>query len=144
MDKKIIDLLYRSFDNTLTPRERELLDISLEQSEELRHEQERIAATRQVIAENSGGYFKPIFAERVMRRIQTLQKKPDPAYDLFEALVYMFRRVALVGVIAAIVLFSVQLLYKDNETSVINETISEMTLDDVLSSAFSPSLEDIL
>jgi len=144
MDNKIIDLLYRSFDNTLTPRERELLDSSLERSEELRHEQERIAAMRQVIAENNGGYFKPLFAERVMRRIQNLQNQPDPAYDLFESLVYMFRRVALVSVIAVIVLFSVQLLYKDNETSVINESISEMTLDDVLNEAFSTSLEDIL
>ncbi len=144
MDKKILDLLYRSFENTLTPQERELLDSSLEQSEELRQEQAGIAAARQMITVNSRMSFNPFFAERVMRRIQNLREKPDPAYDLFESLVYMFRRVAVACLIAVIILFSVQLFSKDNETSEINETISKMTLDDVLSSAFSPSLEDIL
>ncbi|MBN2411464.1 hypothetical protein JXQ31_07210 [candidate division KSB1 bacterium] len=144
MNKKILDLLYRSFENTLTPRQRELLDSTLERSEELRQEQARTTAARQIITENSRVSFKPFFTERVMRRIQDLQKKLDPAFTFFESFVYMFRRVAFVGVIAVIVLFSVQLFYKDNETSEINETISKMTLDDVLSSAFSPSLEDIL
>jgi len=144
MDKKILDLLYSSFDNTLTPREKEMLDSALEQSEELRREREKIAATRQIIAENSGETFKPFFAERVMRRLESLREKTDPALDLFESLVYMFRRVAFVGAVAAVILFSVQLLDTDHETNEINETVSEMTLDEVLNSAFSPSLEDIL
>jgi len=144
MDKNLIDLLYKSFENTLTPQEKELLDSSLERSAELRLEKEQIAAMRQVIAVNGGGTFKSFFAERVMRRIHEIQKNPDMANDFFESLVYMFRRVALIGIIAVIVLFSVQLFDKDTVTHVTEQTISEMTLDDVLNEAFSTSLEDIL
>ena len=42
MNKKVIDLLYRSFDGTLTPGEKKELNEALAKSQELREEKERI------------------------------------------------------------------------------------------------------
>lgn len=143
-DKNVLDLLYRSFDGDLTPGQKELLAKALEQSADLQTEQQRIAAMRRIVAEKGGGSFAPFFGTRVMRRINTIQTLPDRTTEFFDSMVHVFRQVALVGGIAVIVLFTVQLLHKDKEINLASETISEMTLDEVLGSAFSTSLEEVL
>ena len=102
MDKKILRLLYRSFDDELNQEEKERLDRALKGSEELREEKERILAQRQALAASSVFSFKPFFAERVMSRIESLGNKKNGFESFYETLLSMFRRFAIIG--AAILL----------------------------------------
>jgi len=143
-NKKTVDLLYRSFDGELTPDQQELLIKALQGSHELQRTQQRLSTMRRVVADNGSSHFAPFFVTRVMHRINTVQSMPDRAGEFFDSLAYVFRRVVLIGGIAVIVLFSVQLFQKDSEINLASETVSEMTLDDVLGSAFSTTLEEAL
>ena len=102
MNKTILKLLYRSFDDELNPEEKEHLDRALKESEELRKEKEQILAQRQALRESSAPSFKPLFAERVMNRIDTLGPKNNGFESFYETLILIFRRFAIVG--AAILL----------------------------------------
>ena len=102
MDKNILKLLYRSFDDELNPKEKERLDRALKESEELRKEKEQILLQRQALVKSSTPSFKPFFAERVMNRIETSGQKINGFESFHETLLLMFRRFAIVG--AAILL----------------------------------------
>ncbi len=102
MAKKILKLLYRSFDDELNPNEKERLDHALKGSEDLRKEKERILAQRQDIAESSAPSFSPFFAERVMNRIESLGRDKNALESFYETLLLMFRRFVIIG--AAILL----------------------------------------
>jgi anti-sigma factor RsiW len=102
MDNKILKLLYRSFDDELNEKEREQLEKAMKESKELQKEKERILAQRQALAESSSPSFKPLFAERVMNRIETLGQKNNGFESFYETLLLMFRRFAIIG--AAILL----------------------------------------
>ena len=65
MAKKILKLLYRSFDEELNQKEKERLDRALKESEKLRKEKDQILAQRQALAESSASSFEQFFAERV-------------------------------------------------------------------------------
>jgi hypothetical protein len=102
MDKKILKLLYRSFDDDLDKKEKDQLEEALQKSDALRKERERILAQRQAIRESPKSFFKPNFAERVMGRIDSLGEKKNGFETFYETLLAMFRRLALAG--AAILL----------------------------------------
>ena len=102
MDKKILKLLYRSFDNKLGEKEKKRLQEALHKSDALRKEKERILIQRQALAESPKPAFKPDFAERVIGRIESLGEKKNGLETFYEILLAMFRRLALVG--AAILL----------------------------------------
>ena len=102
MDKKILKLLYRSFDDELNEKELEQLEKALEQSEELQREKEHILAQRQALSKISALSFKPHFTERVMNRIEKLGPQNNGFESFYETLILMFRRFAIVG--AAILL----------------------------------------
>jgi len=144
VDKKITAILYRSFDGELTAKEQELLANALEHSEKVRREHQQITAMRRLISEKGGSRFTPFFSARVMQRVDAIRKSPDRAAEFFESLAYVFRRVALVGGIAVIILFSIHFIQKEDNVNLASETVSEMTLDDVLGSAFASSLEEVL
>jgi hypothetical protein len=97
MDKKILNLLYRSFDDELNPEEKEQLIEALKGSDELRKEKEQILAQRQALAASSAPSFKPFFPERVMSRIESLKKKKNGFESFHETLLLMFRRFAFLG-----------------------------------------------
>lgn len=103
MNKKILKLLYRSFDGDLDEQERNELEEALKKSEELRREKEKILAQRQAITESAAQSFKPFFAERVMSRIDALNKKAgmEPFYETLRA---VFRPFAIAGAAALVVL----------------------------------------
>jgi hypothetical protein len=109
MDKKILKLLYRSFDCELNGRERELLRVALEQSEELRREKERISTQRRALSASPKPSFEPFFAERVMSRIDSLDERKNGLEAFYETLLGMFRRFALVGAAVLIILLLVNL-----------------------------------
>lgn len=102
MDKKILKLLYRSFDDNLNEKERKQLDEALKVSKELRKEREQILAQRQALAESSAASFEPLFPERVMSRIDSLGQKKNGFESFYDTLLFMFQRLAIVG--AAILL----------------------------------------
>jgi hypothetical protein len=109
MDKKILKLLYRSFDDELNETETRRLEEALGQSDELRREKDRILAQRQAIAESPKPSFKPFFAERVMSRIASLNAKKNGLEAFYETLLVIFRRLALVGAAILIILLLVNL-----------------------------------
>ncbi len=97
MDKKILKLLYRSFDEGLDEKGRKQLEEALHKSDELQQEKRRILLQRQAAADSRQSAFKPFFAERVMGRIESLGKKKNGLEIFYETLLAMFRRLAFVG-----------------------------------------------
>jgi hypothetical protein len=109
MKKKILKLLYRSFDEALSEKEQKLLDITLEESEDLREERDMAAAQRKAISEGTPSSFKPHFAEQVVNRIQSLGYQ-NSKESFYESLKILFQRFALVGaaLLIALILYNVQ------------------------------------
>ncbi len=103
MNKNILKLLYRSFDDDLNEKERNELEEALKSSEELRIEREKILAQRKAILESGAQSFKPFFAERVMARIDALSEKTEiePFYETLKA---VFRPFAIAGAVAMVAL----------------------------------------
>jgi hypothetical protein len=133
MDKKILKLLYRSFDDELNEKEQVRLEKALEEYEELKNERELILEQRQALAGSAAPSFKSDFAERVMDRIQTLDQKKNGFESFYDTLLLMFRRFAIVG--AAILLF---LLIYNLQTGDILSTeeimfASDLTFEEILS-----------
>jgi len=107
------DLLYRSFDDTLSEEERHRLDEALASSPELRDEYERLVQMRQMVSDGAEGSFQPWFAQRVMRRIASEGGVRES--DLFfEELFSMFRRVAIAAATAAVITISYNLYQSDS------------------------------
>ncbi len=107
MNNKVLELLYRSFDAMLSKEEETLLSQALSSSPELREEKKRIEKTRRIVAEDAERSFKPFFSTRVTQKINTESLTHD---DFFESLVWIFRRIALAGGLAVILLFANSLL----------------------------------
>ncbi len=106
MNEKMLELLYRSFDDRLTEGERKELDEALAVSEELRVEKERITAMRNSISSNRAVSFGPFFADRVMNRIRGLETTDSGEEIFFESLYRMFRPLALAASVAIFTLIS--------------------------------------
>ena len=106
MDKKLLDLLYRSFDESLSPEARQKLDTALAGSVELRKEREQILAIRQSAAEGGKRSFKPFFAERVMNQIKKNRVPRSEADSFFDSLIAVFRPVAIGAAIILVTLLS--------------------------------------
>lgn len=107
MDQKVLDLLYRSFDGKLTPEEQRGLDKALAASKQLREEKEKITASRKIISGTAATSFEPFFAERVMQRIQAEREAvSEVGEDFFGSLMWSFRRIALAGAIAVLLLLA--------------------------------------
>ena len=103
MNKNILKLLYRSFDDDLNEKERNELEEALKSSVELRQEREKILAQRKAISESGAKSFKPFFAERVMAQIDTLSDKTEmePFYETIKS---VFRPFAIAGAVAMVAL----------------------------------------
>jgi hypothetical protein len=127
MNDKILDLLYRSFDSGLSSREQQQLDKALAGSAELRAERDRITAMREAVRSSAAGSFKPFLAERVMQRIGGELGYENGLQELFDSLVFAFRRVALIGAVAAVVLVGYNLKASDEVTLAAAFGVAETT-----------------
>lgn len=113
MDKKELELLYRSFDDVLTPEEQKQLEKVLASSKDLREEKKRVVSMRNAVSGSGVQSFKPFFAERVMRRIQQL-KPTEKSPDLFfESLMAVFRPIAVGAAVVVIILLSYNMIKSD-------------------------------
>ena len=113
MDKKQRDLLYRSFDDDLTPEAEAQLKQALAESKNLRREKERIAALRQAVSSKAARSFGPHFADRVMQRIGQRTKKETGLETYFDALFSVFRPVVVGAIVLIIVLLSYNIIRSD-------------------------------
>lgn len=144
MNKKVIDLLYRSFDGTLTPGEKEELNEALAKSRELREEKERITTMRSALSASAAKSFRPFFAERVMHAITSATVKRNGVELFFESLQFAFRRVAVVGATAILILLAYNLV-KSGDISIAGAFgMPQETLEEVLESPFDSTLEELL
>lgn len=132
IDKKILDLLYRSFDDDLEEKEQNQLAEALKDSEDLRKEKERIEAQRRAVSDSAAQSFKPFFAERVMSRIHALGEKEDTLEAFYESLKAVFRRLAIVGAVVMIALISYNLIIGEGLSPDEAFYVSELTFEEIL------------
>jgi hypothetical protein len=144
MNKKILKLLYRSFDSQLTRQEQQQLDEALANSRTLREEKERIISLRDDISSLTAGSFKPFFAERVIERINRLDNTEQNLYPFFESLWYLFRRVVIAGAVVAIILVSHNLWVSRDITLASAFGASQVTVEQLLKTPFDLILEEQL
>ena len=114
MNKKILKLLYRSFDTKLSGKNKKRLDDALEKSESLRLEQEQALAQRQTLTRSGSQSFTPFFADRVMGKIESLGQTKKNGFELFyETFKTMFQRLAIASAVVLLVLVSYNLIKGD-------------------------------
>ena len=132
MDKKILKLLYRSFDDELNEKERKKLEEAMKESKELQKEREQILAQRHALAESSAPSFKPHFSNRVMDRIEMLGQKKNGFESFYETLLLMFRRFAII--VAAILLLLLIYNLQTGDILSTNEIMfaSDFTFEEIL------------
>ena len=139
MDRKILELLYRSFDDKLNSEEQEVLNNALKDSPELQQEKERITLMRRTVSGSAEESFKPFFAERVMQRIKTQTSvKKETTEDFFNSLLWSFRRVAIAGVAAALILLAINFIEADSISVDSALSMPQLTLEDAW------SLDDVI
>jgi len=133
MNKKILKLLYRSFDRELSEKNQKRLDDALENSDELRKERARAIAQRQALAKSGTQSFGPFFAERVMGRIESLGQTKANGFELFyETFKAMFQRLAIASAIVLLALVSYNLIKSDILPQDEIMFASEATMEEIL------------
>lgn len=141
MDEKLIGLLYRSFDTELHPEELKILEKGLSESEELREEKQKITLLRQNIVGQRKAAFKPFFVERVMNRIE-LMEKTDEQEILFNSLYKLFRPLAIAAAVLIIVISGYNII-SSGEVSIESAlAVPEVTLDDIYSPSYALLMEE--
>jgi anti-sigma factor RsiW len=144
MKKKFLDLLYLSFDGLLSENEQRQLDQALSGSPQLREEKERLLSLRGTVSASGVGSFQPFFAERVMRAVTAPVEARNGAERFFQSLQLVFRRVAVAGLMA-ILLLLVYNVVRSGQVSVAGALgMSQETLVEVLESPFDATVEDLL
>lgn len=99
MNKKILKILYKSFDSELSDREKKILEKSLEQSEELRRERQKILEMRQHLGNAPELKFRPFFAQRTVTLYKSRIKRASEQKFLF-SLESVFKPIAIAAMIA--------------------------------------------
>jgi len=98
MNDKILELLYRSFDDELSPEERKQLDEALQNSQGLRAEKAKISNMRATITNSAEKSFGSNFADGVMSRVHAQKQFPEYTIDDFlDSLLWSFKRIGLVA-----------------------------------------------
>jgi len=143
MNDRILELLYRSFDEDLAGDEQRELREALARSEALRREKGRIEAMRNMVSAGGVDTFKPFFAERVMRRLREMKAGRNGVWTLQDWLSRLFRRVALAGAAVAAGLVIFNLLQADGISVAAAFGISEVPIEEILEIPVESMLEDV-
>jgi anti-sigma factor RsiW len=117
MNKNLKKLLYRSFDGPLSDKERRRLKEALARSPELREEHDRIKLQRKLLKQAEKPEFAPGFADRVLRRLEASGAEGNGWEHFYSALLAMFRRLALAGGVALLLLLIYNLQLGDKISS---------------------------
>lgn len=105
--ENVKELLMRSFDQELTPQEKEALEKALESSDELRQEKDDIEKMRKLISFSSPS-FSDSFIENTMNKVKNEQDE-NPHLSQF---INIFKRIAISGA-AAIVALLISIYFID-------------------------------
>lgn len=143
MNDRILELLYRSFDEDLTAEEGRELREALAASEALRREKDRIEAMRKMVSASGPDTFRPFFAERVMRKLTEVRASRNGMWTLQEWLSRLFRRVAIVGAAVAAGLVVLNLVQADGVSLAAAFGISEVPIEEILELPVESILEDL-
>jgi hypothetical protein len=98
---------------------------------------------RAAVSRSGEQKFRPFFADRVMARISAGLLKREQS-EFFPSLVYAFRRVALVGTVAMLLLLSFNLLNSERFTVKSVLGLPDVSMEEVLLPADHTSLEEVL
>ncbi len=131
MNKRSLDLLYRSFDAQLSEDEKAELASALASSESLRREEEAALAMRDAVRTSAVRSFKPFFSSRVLNRMKALEKPNDPMEELWKALVTMFRPVAVAGALTLVAILAFNLASAERWTLDTMLGVSEPGIEEV-------------
>jgi len=130
--RKFLKLIYRSFDDDLTEKEQEQLTEALEKSEMLQQIKEETSALRQDVSNSAAQSFEPFFAERVMNRIDSVNKEEYAPDIFYRSLWAVFRPLAIACTLIMIALLSYNLakgkIISPDEIFYISETAVEEIL----------------
>ncbi len=113
MKKRIFELLYRSFEEQLSPTEQEQLDRALAESAALRAEKDRIAQLRTMISNSGPRSFRPFFAEKVIRKIREQGRSPESFAD---SLIEVFRPITIAVATVLIFLLGYNLFISEDKS----------------------------
>ncbi|MGD9488050.1 MAG: hypothetical protein AB7W47_08510 [Calditrichaceae bacterium] len=129
--KKILKLLYRSFDEQLSPKDEKILADYLKDSEWLRSEHKRTERIRQKVISAGSRNFKPFFAERVLRRLDEVSEK-DRAFDILgNELSLVFKRVTFAAALLIVGLISWNITKSDHLSLRNAFSVPEITIEKV-------------
>jgi len=143
MNDRILELLYRSFDEELTGDEKRELHDALARSEALRREKDRIEAMRNMVSASGVDTFKPFFAERVMRRLSDMRESRNGIWTLQDWLSRLFRPVAIAGAAVAAGLLVFNLVQADGVSVAAAFGMSEVPIEEILELPVEAMLEDV-
>ena len=148
IDERILELLYRSFDDDLSGSELAELEAALAVSEDLRKEKEEIASMRKTVSASGAKGFGYMFTERVMKRIEadragSSEVVKEGAPTLFESLLRAFRPVAIAGVAAVLALMVYNIVDNRDLSFSAALGVPETTLEEELESPLASVLEEL-
>ncbi len=143
MNESLNELLYRSFDTTLSDEEQQRLDEGLKQSEGLRQEYDRLKTMRRIMAEQPQPDFMPGFADRVLQRLEDGGDASGDAQLFFEALWLSFRRMGTVALLLLIAAISYNIGSSDNVSLRSAFNIPETTMEEIIEPDFYQELESL-
>ena len=126
MDKKILELLYRSFDSDLKHDEQKMLNKALEKSEDLKSQKEEILKMRASLKKNKSQSFGYMFADKVMQKIHKIEEESEEQL-FFDSIISIFRPLAIAATFLLVFLLSYQMISENG--NLIND--SQITLAEV-------------
>ncbi len=144
MNPRIRDMLYRSYDESLSEQEQHELNQALNQSAELRREAQDLRDMRQELGSLPSVSFSQGFSDRVVKTVDRLNRYRSSQPDFGTALVSMFRRLAVAAVMTVFTLLSV---YWISDTAILPDgvqSVSQISMEEVLIPTYQVQLEDIL
>jgi len=148
IDERILELLYRSFDDDLSSSDLAELESALVVSEDLRKEKEQIASMREEVAASASAGFGYMFTERVMKRIRKERARSSGAEkgiapSLFESLLKAFRPVAIAGVACVLALMVYNIIDSRELSFSAALGMPQTTLEEALESPLASVLEEL-
>ena len=102
MNKNLLDLLYRSFEEELKLEDRDRLNKALKMSDDLRKEKKQLEKLRKTVSTLGTESFKPFFEERVMQRLDRLNNNSFILEKSVDDLIVLFKPLGLA--ISAVIL----------------------------------------
>jgi len=141
MNNKLVELLYKSFDSSLTSKEQEILNKGLSESAALREEKEKIESMRAGLSGLKQVSFKPFFGERVMNQIRTNREQQAQQESMFDSMVALFRPIAIATTVILLVLLSYNMKKTDNYTLAGALGQEQVTLEQVMDPTYVLTME---